>query len=100
MGSVVSGVGEMLGAGTGGSRYNVNSQAFAPNAQEQAYTDRLIALSQGQGPSVAQAQMQQGLDEANAQALGLAASQHGINPGLAARLAAQAQSQNNMMANQ
>jgi hypothetical protein len=100
MGSVAKGIGNFLGAGTGATGFNVNSAAFAPNAQEQGFTNRLIELSQGQGPSVAQAQMQEGLDQSNQQALALAASQRGINAGLAARLAAVAQGQNNQANNQ
>lgn len=71
--------------------YSVNRGAFAPDANEQQYTQQLQNNAYGQGPSPAQLQMQQGLQQATAQSQALAASQRGISPALAARYAAQNQ---------
>jgi hypothetical protein len=91
--------GGFLGRATGMSQftpdgYNIDRGAFDPNQQEQDYVNQLIDRSQGKTPSVAELQMTRGLDAANSNANALAASQRGIAPGLAARLAAQSQSQN------
>ena len=53
----------------------------------------LIQGLQQPGPSVAEQQLQQGLEAQQRQALSLAASQRGVNPGLALRQAQQAQTQ-------
>lgn len=72
--------------------YTVNGAAFAPSAAEQQYIASLQQAASGQGgPSVAEQQMRAGLDQANQQAQSMAASQRGISPALAARLAAQQQ---------
>ncbi len=71
--------------------YSVDASAFAANPAEQQYTQHLQSMAYGQGPSPAQLQMQQGLQQATAQSQALAASQRGISPALAARYAAQNQ---------
>jgi hypothetical protein len=95
-GNLVSGVGSMLGRATGFEQfqpdlYNINQQAFMPGAEEQQLTQALLARSQGMGgPSPAQLQMQAAIQQQGAQAQGLAASQRGMNPALAARQAQRA----------
>lgn len=80
--------------GTGQYRsdmYNADPNAFAPDANEQGFIKALQGQAYGTAPSAAQLQMQQGINQATGQAQALAASQRGINPALAARLAAQSQ---------
>lgn len=60
---------------------------------QQSLAQMLLAQAQGQGPSLAQQQLQQGLQQNQAQAAGAIASQRGINPALAARLVNNAQTQ-------
>ena len=60
--------------------------------------NQLLAQSQGQGPNIAQMQLQQATDRNNQQAAGQIASQRGMNPALAARLIAQNQAANNQQA--
>jgi len=60
--------------------------------------NQLLAQSQGQGPNIAQMQLQQATDRNNQQAAGAMASQRGMNPALAARLIAQNQASNNQQA--
>lgn len=109
MGSAVSSIGGMaqgvLGqvTGTGSNsgilglgQYHtdptsVNGQAFAPDKDEQAYLKMVQDQAAGKGPSVAQGQMEAGIDASGAQAQALAASQRGVSPALAARMAAQGQ---------
>lgn len=79
--------------------YKVNSAAFGPNSDEQAYIKQLQGYANGQNPSAAQIQMQRGLEQANANANATAASARGISPALAARYAAMQQSQNNQNIN-
>lgn len=67
--------------------YSVNGAAFNPSAGENDLMKQMQARAYGQAPSAAELQMRQGLDQANAQAMGLAASQRGISPALAARYA-------------
>lgn len=57
--------------------------------QQQGLADALLAQSRGQGPNPAQAQFQQNVDQNIAQQAGAIASQRGINPALAGRMAAQ-----------
>lgn len=84
-------VGNFVGMGTGMTGFNYDESAFNPNAQEQALTGRLEQRSMGQMPSLAEQQMMAGLQAGQAQAMGTAAAQRGINPALAARLAQQQQ---------
>lgn len=74
-----------------GKPYQPGAGAFSPGPQEQQYISKLQGLAYGQQPSAAEMQMRQGLDQAQAHASALAASQRGISPALAARLAAQQQ---------
>ena len=72
-----------------------NVSGYAPSANENAFTSALMARYNGTGgPSPAQLQMQQGLQTANQNANAQAAAARGINPALAARMAAQTQSSN------
>jgi hypothetical protein len=106
MGDVVKGVfggGGGTGAlGTGQFRakeYNIDKNAFDVKGlqsygQEQAarqnqsdFIKQLQAQMQGQGPSLANLQLRQATDRNIAQQMGQAASQRGVNPALAARLA-------------
>lgn len=90
-------IGDALGLNPAGP----NMGAFGATPEEQEFVKRLIARSKGEGgPSVAEAQLQQGLDTANANAMGLAAANRGVSPALAARMATQAQGQNAMSVNQ
>jgi len=57
--------------------------------QQQALADALLAQSRGEGPNIAEMQLKQATDRNIQQNAGLIASQKGINPALAARLAAQ-----------
>lgn len=65
-----------------------------------ALAQALMAQSQGQGPNPAQMLMKQSQDRANQQGAGMLASARGVNPALAARLAAQQSAQGNQMATQ
>lgn len=71
--------------------FNADPTAFAPDANESAFIKALQGQAYGTAPSAAQLQMQQGISQATNQAQAMAASQRGINPALAARLAAQSQ---------
>lgn len=51
----------------------------------------LLAQSRGQGPNIADLQLQNSLNQATQQGTGMIASQKGINPALATRMAAQQQ---------
>lgn len=57
--------------------------------QQQGLADALLAQSKGQGPNPAQLQFQQNVNQNIAQQAGAIASQRGINPALAGRMAAQ-----------
>lgn len=67
-----------------------DENTFVKVLQKQAYSN--------QSP-LANLAMQQGLDASNANASALAASQRGVSPALAARMAAQSQAQNTQAAN-
>lgn len=69
----------------------VRSEAFGPSAEETAFLQRLNAQAMGQGPSVAQGLMSQGLQQAQSAAASQAAGSRGVNAGLAARMAMQSQ---------
>lgn len=60
--------------------------------QQQALAGALAQQAAGGGPNPAMAQYQQNVNNAGAQSAGLIASQKGISPALAARMAAQQQS--------
>lgn len=110
MGSVVSGVvGGLFGGGGGtgafgtgqfrAKEYNIDKTAFDPRnlasyQQEQRartnqsdFINQLQRQMRGEGPSLANLQLQQATDRNIAQQMGQAASQRGVNPALAARLA-------------
>ncbi len=57
--------------------------------QQQGLADALLAQSRGQGPNPAQLQFQQNTDQNIKQMSGALASQRGMNPALAAHMAAQ-----------
>lgn len=67
------------------------SQAGMGNdfAQQQAFANALLAQSQGAGPNPALEQLKAATQQNAQQGAGLIASQKGINPALAARMAAQ-----------
>jgi hypothetical protein len=110
MGSTISGLtGGLFGGsdsagvlGTGqyrGKEYKINERAFDPTkvasygqeqqarANQSDFIKQLQAQMQGQGPSLANMQLQQATNRNIAQTMGQAASQRGVNPALAARLA-------------
>lgn len=66
--------------------------------QQNAYGQTLQAQINGQGPNPALAQLHQTTDQNQKQAAGFAASQKGLNPALAARMAAQGGAQANQQA--
>lgn len=65
---------------------------------QMSLADTLRAQAAGQGPSLAQLQLQQATDRNNAMAAGAVASQRGINPALAARMIGQQQANQNQLA--
>lgn len=65
------------------------TQQAAIRNQQLSLMEALRLQSEGQGPSLAQAQLQQGNEAAIAAQMAQAASQRGINPALAQRAAAQ-----------
>lgn len=79
----------ILGAGqfrSGG--YSIDRSAFDPNSQETAFVRYLQNQAMGTGgPSAAELQLRRGSDMATNNAMALAASQRGVNPALAARMA-------------
>lgn len=121
IGSVVPGIGTALGALGGGliggiaglfsgDSYNMpdpyNPQDVQNNEQqeqnnyqsEQGLEGELQQQAVGGGPNPAQAMLNQTTTQNNNYAQGIAASQRGLNPALAARMAMQAQSKNNQTA--
>lgn len=68
--------------------------------QQQQFANALGQQMQGQGPSVANAQLQQALQQQQAQGAATAASQRGVNPALAMRTAMEQQGQNTQAAAQ
>jgi hypothetical protein len=110
MGGVVSSIGGAIfgsssspGAlGTGryqAQAYNIDKSAFNPNnltsyqqeqkarATQSDFIRQLQAQMRGEGPSLSNLQLQQATDRNIAQQMGQAASQRGVNPALAARMA-------------
>lgn len=69
-------------------------QANETRGQQQQFAQGLQGQAAGTAPSVAGAQLQQGVQAQNRQAATAIGSQRGINPALAARLIAQQQAQN------
>lgn len=100
MGEVLSLPGKILGGITGAlsgdaaydvQNVNFDRGAFDPNQQESDFTNQILARARGEMPSVAEQQMRGGLDDAARRAASFAASQRGVSPALAARLASQGQ---------
>lgn len=96
------------GAGLGGAIGNVldgppevDTGWASPGMGEKGLEQRLVDQATGAaGPSAAELQMRRGIDQANQNAIGLAASQRGVNPGLAASLAFRQQALNQTEGNQ
>ena len=90
------------------------TNAAGPNSGQQQQTDlsnlnstygaqsdlakMLLAQAQGQGPNIANLQLQQATNQNNQQAAGAIASQKGMNPALAQRIISQQQALNNQNA--
>lgn len=72
-----------------------NNQVYG---QQQTLAQALLAQAQGQGPNPALLQLHQTTDQNAQAAAGLLASQRGLNPALAARMAAEAQTTANQTA--
>lgn len=97
-GKVLGGLGNVTGF-SGPSKINMSAEDeaafFSPKAyrrnksQVAAAQKRLGLAVQGKGPSVAQKQLRQGLDESINSQLALSKSQPGVLPGLGARMASQ-----------
>lgn len=68
--------------------YHIDSAAFTPDSDEQQLIKALQGQAYGTAPNPA---LQKGLDQAQAGASAMAASQRGVSPALAARMAAQQQ---------
>jgi hypothetical protein len=92
-GKIFGGITSALGGESAYDVQNVNFDrgAFDPNQQESDLTNLILARARGEAPSVAEQQMRTGLDEAARRASSFAASQRGVSPALAARLASQGQ---------
>lgn len=74
------------------------SAAQGTQAQQQELINQLMAQGRGEGPNPALAQLNMTRDQNAAQAAGFAASQRGLNPALAARMASQNVAQGNQQA--
>src|ERR1700677_3673733 len=88
------------GAGAGSS---AQQQTYTNNinnvlGQQGTLAQQLMAQANGQGPNIANLQLQQATNQNNQQAAGAIASQRGMNPALAARIIAQQQATNNQNA--
>lgn len=68
------------------------------NTNQAALAQQLQAQANGQGPNIANLQLQQATNQNNQQAAGAVASQRGMNPALAARLIQQQNASNNQTA--
>lgn len=75
---------------------NTNYQAVNTNQSDLA--KQLLAQSQGQGPNIANLQLQQATNQNNQQGAALLGSQRGMNPALAQRLIANQTAMNNQNA--
>jgi hypothetical protein len=85
-------------ASYGDAIQQAQANALAVNPQQQSLADALRAASEGRGPSVAENQLKQTTDQNVQQTAGLIASTRGLNPALAARLAAKAGADANLAA--
>lgn len=82
------------------SPYQVNQAQYNQNySNEQALAQQLLAQNAGQGPNPALSQLAQTTSQNIAQSAGTVASQKGLNPALAARLAGQNAANTNQQAN-
>jgi hypothetical protein len=79
------------GAPGAGAVYEPTAEAFTPNAQRQAFAEQLRQQSLGQGPSIAQQQLQTGTNRNISQLAGQVAASRSMNPALAQRSAMQQQ---------
>jgi len=84
MGSLLGGVTQAL---TPQNQFNATAPGVI--SQQQQLAQALAAQAAGTGPNPAQSQFQQNTNQAIQQSAGLVASQKGINPALATRLAGQ-----------
>jgi hypothetical protein len=66
-----------------------NNNLIATYGNQGTLAQQLNAQANGQGPNLAQAQLQQATDQNNQKAAGAAASQRGMNPAIAQRIVAQ-----------
>jgi hypothetical protein len=92
----VSEIAKGLGLGKGGSpgaggMYDPDQAAFTPSAQRQAFAEQLRKQSLGEGPTVAQQQLQTGTNRNIAQLAGQVAASRSMNPALTQRTAMQQQ---------
>lgn len=81
-----------------GPVWQAQANQDALRAQQQKLLDALALQSQGQGPNPAQMMLNQATQQNNQQNAGFIASQKGINPAMAARMAAQNAAQSNQTA--
>jgi hypothetical protein len=88
------------GAGGNSSAQQATDQTNFTNVQANQgnLASQLLAQSQGQGPNIANLQLQQATNQNNQQAAGQIASQRGMNPALAQRLIANQTAMNNQNA--
>lgn len=94
MGNVIEDAGKFVKRSLGIDEYKPDKTLYQPDAQESSLTAYLMKQAQGQGgPSPAELQMKQALDQQVSGAHALSAAQRGINPALAARLAQHAAAQ-------
>lgn len=103
MGSTFSDIGNTIGSTVGGvfqpiakgltpqNQYQFDQTMGGVQANQNALAQALLAQSQGQGPNPAQNMLNQATNQNIQQNAGFTASQKGINPALAARLASQNQ---------
>jgi len=94
MGNVIEDAGKFVKRSLGIDEYKPDKSLYQPDTQESTLTSYLMRQAQGQGgPSPAELQMKQALDQQVSGAHALSAAQRGVSPALAARLAQQAAAQ-------
>ncbi len=88
------------GAGPGSTAQQATDQTNFTNVQgnQSDLAKQLLAQSQGQGPNIANLQLQQATNQNNQQGAAAIASQRGMNPALAARIIANQTATNNQNA--
>src|SRR5271168_4459152 len=77
---------------------NANANYGNVNTNQAALAQQLQAQANGQGPNIANLQLQQATNQNNQQAAGAIASQRGMNPALAQRIISQQAANNNQQA--